>query len=231
VDRDDELVERLLHARYSCRSFRSDPVPRPTIERMLALSQRAASWCNTQPWRLIVTEGEGTERFRTALYDHAQSRLNSGDVSVDPDIPFPEAYKGAADARRREVGGQLYSAVGIVRGDRAGVTKQALENYRLFGAPHVLLIHVDRSLGSYGLVDCGVYLGTLLLAAQSLGISMIPQAALASYSSFIRSHFGISDDMVCVAGASFGYGDESHPANAFRSTRAELVDVVRWVTD
>ena len=56
---------------------------------------------------------------------------------------------------------------------------QALENFRLFGAPHVLIVTSERDLGVYGAVDCGLYGGSLLLAAQSLGIATIAQAALA----------------------------------------------------
>lgn len=222
-------LESLLFDRHSCRAFLPDRVPRAEIEKMLALAQRSASWCNTQPWQLTVTEGAGTERFRTALHDHASARLGAGDVALDPDIPFPQRYNGVYDQRRREVGGQLYEAVGVARGDRAGSIRQSLENFRFFGAPHVLLIHVDRDLGAYGAVDCGVFLGTLLLAAESLGIAMIPQAALASYSGLVREHFGISETMSCVAGASFGYADCAHPANGFRASRAGIADAVRWV--
>jgi len=227
---EDEVLETLLRGRFSCRSYLPKPVPRNLIERMLSIAQRSASWCNTQPWRVTVTEGEGTERFREALFDHATARIGAGDFSLDPDFEFPRRYNGVADIRRKEVGGQLYEAVGIERGDRDGSSKLALENYRFFNAPHALLIHVDRDLGTYGAVDCGVYLGTLLLAAQSLGIAMIPQAALAAYSPFVRDYFDIPDDMLCLVGASFGYSDKGHPANSFRSSRAELSDVVNWVT-
>lgn len=224
-----EVLEKLLLGRHSCRAFQAGPVPRPVIERMLVLAQRAASWCNTQPWNISITEGEGTERFRAALYAHASAQLGAGNATLDPDMPFPHRYNGVLDQRRKEVGGQLYAAVGIERGDRVGSTRQALENFRFFGAPHALLIHVDRDLGAYGAIDCGVFLGTLMLAAESLGIAMIPQAALASYSSFIRDYFGITDNLICVAGASFGYSDLDHPANSFRTSRAQVSDSVRWV--
>lgn len=227
---EDDVLQDLLSRRHSCRAFKPDPVPRAGIEKMLGLAQMSASWCNTQPWRVTVTEGQGSERFRETLYNHASSRIGSGDPTLDPDFAFPEKYEGQADIRRKEVGGQLYEAVGIARGDRLGSARQALENFRLFNAPHALLIHVDRNLGSYGVLDCGVYLGTLLLAAESLGIAMIPQAALATYSSFVRDYFEIPDNMACLVGASFGYSDPDHPANSFRSSRAQLPDVVNWVS-
>lgn len=230
---DSQLLARLLADRYSCRGYRSDPVPRSVIERMLTIAQMSSSWCNSQPWRVIVTEGEGTERFRKALYDHAvaDTAANNGVPQMKPDFDFPAAYRGVYKDRQREVGWQLYESVGVTYGDREASGKQALENFRLFGAPHMLLITSERDLGTYGAIDCGLYVGSMLLAAQSLGIGMIPQAALATYAPLMHDYFGIPDSRMVVVGASFGYADDSHPANNFRSRRAPLTDVVQWVTE
>jgi hypothetical protein len=34
-----------------------------------------------------------------------------------------------------------------------------------------------------------------------------------------------------LCGLSFGWRDENHPANGFRTSRASLDEVVRWVRD
>jgi len=229
---ESEVLARLLAERFSCRGYRPDPVPRPVIERMLSIAQLSASWCNSQPWQAIVTEGPGTERFRKALFDHAMAdaAANGGIPHMEPDFPFPAAYRGVYKERQREVGWQLYESVGVAFGDRVASGKQALENFRLFGAPHMLLVTSERDLGVYGAIDCGLYVGSVLLAAQSLGLGMIPQAALATYAPMMREYFNIPDNRMIVVGASFGYADDSHPANAFRSRRADLSDVVQWVT-
>ncbi|HEY4833806.1 MAG TPA: nitroreductase family protein, partial [Bradyrhizobium sp.] len=49
-----DVLEDLLGERFSCRAFWPDPVPRSTIERILAAAQKTASWCNSQPWRLAI---------------------------------------------------------------------------------------------------------------------------------------------------------------------------------
>lgn len=226
-----ETLGDLLKGRFSCRAYKSDQVPRPVIERMLTLAQLSASWCNSQPWQTIVTEGEGTERFRAALFDHAVAdhAAHGGVPDMQPDFDFPTAYRGLYKERQREVGWQLYESVGVAYGDRAASGKQALENFRFFGAPHVLVVTSERDLGTYGAVDCGLYMGTLLLAAESLGLGMIPQAALATYAPLMRDFFNIPDHRMVVFGASFGYPDREHPANAFRSRRSALSDAVSWV--
>lgn len=227
------VLSRLLAERFSCRGYRPDPVPQHVIERMLGIAQMSASWCNSQPWQVIVTAGEGTERFRKMLFDHAVADhgANKGVPHMEPDFPFPAAYRGVYKERQREVGWQLYESVGVAYGDRVASGKQALENFRLFGAPHMLLITSERDLGVYGAIDCGLYMGSLLLAAQSLGLGMIPQAALATYAPLMREYFKIPDNRMIVVGASFGYAEDSHPANSFRSRRADLADVVQYVTD
>lgn len=224
------VVSQLLTDRFSCRAYRDDPVPRDVIETMFAISQSAASWCNSQPWQVHVTEGAATERFRKAFYDRAMADATAGAMAPQSDFPFPAAYTGVYKERQREVGWQLYEAVGIAYGDRKASGMQALENFRLFGAPHALVITTERDLGTYGVLDCGSYLGTLLLAAQSLGIAMIPQAAFANYSPLLHEFFEIPESRAVVCGASFGYADLDHPANSFRSRRATADDAVTWMS-
>lgn len=220
---DVEVLQRLLSARFSCRGFLPDTVDKGLIEKWLETAQRSPSWCNTQPWQLVVTSGEGTHAFINGLQ---KAMLNDKHA---PDFLFPGTYEGVCLERRREVGFQLFDSVGIKKGDREASAKQTAENYRLFGAPHVALLTVPKSLGVYGAVDAGIYIGILLLAAQALGLGCIAQASLAGFPDFVRRHFALPDDRMVVCGVSFGYADHGHPINGFRSNRAQLAQVVQWV--
>jgi nitroreductase len=221
-----EILDELLSERFSCRAFRPDPVPRSTIERILAAAQKTASWCNSQPWQLAITSGAATGKFRDVMYAVASSgRPNSGD------FPFPREYRGVYLDRRRESGFQLYNSLGIPRGDKAAYARQALENFNFFGAPHVAIIHTDEALGVYGAIDCGGYVTSFMLAAQALGIATVPQAALAFHSEVVRKHFGLSDDRRVVCGISFGFPDRGHKANSYRTTRANIADTVTFVDE
>jgi len=217
-------LEQLMAARFSCRAFLPEPVAPATIERILTAAQMTASWCNSQPWRLEITSGKATETFRQVMYAAASSgKPSSGD------FPFPREYTGVYLARRRESGFQLYNALDIPRGDKAGYARQALENYNFFGAPHVAIIHTDEALGTYGAIDCGGYVTSFMLAAQALGVATVPQAALAFHSDVVRQHFGLGDDRRVVCGISFGYPDRAHKANSYRTARAALEETVRFV--
>ena len=104
-----------------------------------------------------------------------------------------------------------------------------MENFNFFGAPHVAIIHTDEALGVYGAVDCGGYVTSFMLAAQALGLATVPQAALAHHAAEIREHLKLGDDRKVVCGISFGYADREHKANGYRTSRAGLSDVVRFI--
>src|SRR6195952_4337216 len=219
-----DVLDELLQERFSCRAYKPEPVPRATIDRVSVAAQRTASWCNSQPWQVVIASGEAKENFRKAIYAEASSG-----APEDGDFEFPREYLGVYLDRRRESGFQLYNTLGIARGDRAAYAKQALENYNFFGAPHVAIIHTDEALGIYGAIDCGAYVGNFMLAAQAFGLGTIPQAALARHSGMIRRHFGIADDRRVVCGISFGFADRDHKINSYRTSRAGLSDTVTFV--
>jgi nitroreductase len=217
-----DTLTQILGARYSCRAYRPDPVPRAVVEQIVTAAGRVPSWCNAQPWQVIVTDKPETDRFRDALFAHASQN------GSQPDLDWPKQYTGAYRDRRRTCGWQLYEAVGVEKGDRAASAAQMMENFRLFGAPHVAIVTSEADLGPYGVMDCGGFLTAFTLAAQALGVATIPQAAVAGHGRFVHEFFGIPDTRLVLAAISFGYEDTGHPANAFRTERAPLDDVLDW---
>ncbi|MGN7780663.1 nitroreductase [Mycolicibacterium sp. 22603] len=213
----------LMYHRWSCRGFLPDDVPRAVIEQIVDIARRTPSWCNTQPWHLHITSGAATDTFRTSL---AQSW--AADPQLHTDFEFPATYEGEFLERRRASGWQLYEALGVEKGDRAASAREMLRNFEFFGAPHVAIVTAPDSLGVYGAVDCGLFVQSFLLAAQSYGVAAVPQAALASHSHFIRSHFDLPADRRVLLGISFGYPDPDHPANSYRTPRRAVEDVVTW---
>ncbi|SDE20481.1 nitroreductase [Ruegeria marina] len=215
-------LDDLLAARHSCRAFRPDAVPRADIERIVATARRVPSWCNAQPWQLVITSGPETEAFRAALTAEVQSGV------AKPDLAFPTGYSGVYQDRRRSCGWALYEAVGVEKGDRQGSAAQMMKNFSLFGAPHCAIVSSPAELGGYGAMDCGGFVAAFTLAAQALEVATIPQAAVASYAPFLHRHFGIGEDRLILCAISFGYSDTGHPANGFRTDRAPVAEIVEW---
>lgn len=218
------MLKLLLDERRSCRAFRRDPVARGTILNILSAAQKTASDCNIQPWRIRIVSGKALDSLRRAMYERALSG-----ASPVSDIPPISRYLGVYQDRRRDCGWQLYGALGIARGDREASAKQALENFRFFGAPHLALITTPASLGVRGMVDCGGYLTTFMLASRALGVGTVAQASIAYRADVIREQLAIPDDEHIVCGVSFGWPDEYHPANGYRTSRASLEEVVDFI--
>ena len=216
-------LDTLLDQRHSCRGFLDQPVERTLVERIVTTAQKVPSWCNSQPWQLIVLSAGETNRLRETLFDAA-----SASAPMSPDVEFPERYQGTYKERRSDCGWQLYDAVGVAKGDRTASDRQMRENFRFFGAPHLALVTSPVELGAYGLLDCGAFVTGFMVAAQALGLASIAQAALAGYAPLVRKKLEIAEDRHILCGISFGYSDPAHPANRFRTARAVVDDVMEW---
>ncbi|MBA4607611.1 nitroreductase [Aeromicrobium sp. Marseille-Q0843] len=214
-----QVLDQLLASRFSCRGYTDEPVPEDEIRAILSSAARTPSWCNVQPWHVDVVSGEALTRLRDDLM---------ADASLGSDYPFPPGYDGVHAERRREVGWQLYEAVGVAKGDREGSAREMLRNFEFFGAPHVAILSAPESLGVYAAIDCGLFVQSFLLAAQARGVATIAQAALAQKSDFLRKWLEMPQDRLVVCGISFGHADPDHPANSFRAGRAPLDDVTRF---
>ncbi|MEC3768843.1 nitroreductase [Cupriavidus sp. SS-3] len=221
---DIDALRRLIFGRATCRAYLRDGVPEDVIRSIVDAARGTASWCNTQPWDLVITSGGSTEKFRNALMEQVRKH-----PELDSDFPFPDEYRGVYLDRRRQAGFQLYEALGIGRGDKEQRESQSFENFRLFGAPHVAIVTVPEELGAYGAVDAGGFVSAFLLSAQAHGVATTPQAALAMQSSFIRKYFAIPEGRKVVCGISFGYADRAHPVNGYRTERARVDDILRLV--
>jgi nitroreductase len=203
----------LVSDRRSCRGFLPEPLPKSLLNELFATAQCAPSWCNVQPWRIAVTEPPCTAKMTAALVAAASAEPACADV------PFPVDYPSPYLEHRRACGGALYGAMGIARGDKDRRREAWLRNYRAFDAPHIAIVSCDRRLGPYAYLDVGVWLGTLLAAAASLGIATCPMASIAGYPKVLRAHLPIADTEVILVGIALGTSDPDVPANRCRTPR------------
>lgn len=225
-DGDFAALERTLTHRRSCRGYLPDEVPRDVIEQVLSAAQHTASWCNTQPWQLHIVSGEARDALSKAAVENVISTFGQ---PVPSDFPFPRAFTGVYDERRKDVGWQLYDAVGVQRGDRDASAMQMLRNFEFFGAPHVAIVTTDADLGVYGAIDCGLYVNSFMLAAEALGLGTCAQAAIGQVAPAIREFLALPDDRQVVCGISFGHPDPDHPSAQFMSRRAPVTDAVTFI--
>ena len=213
----------LMNSRFSCRAFLTKEVDQKTIDQIIKTAQKVPSWCNSQPWKVSLLRRETKELLCEKLLPSAKQTFET------PDINFPERYACIYKTRRATCGWQLYNAVGVQKGDIEGAGRQMAKNYEFFGAPHVAIITAPKDLGAYGVLDCGAFITAFTLAAAALGVSSIPQAAIAGRAPIVREVLNIEEDRNVLCAISFGFADTDHPANSFRTQRADLDEFVEWV--
>jgi nitroreductase len=218
-------LDQTILGRRSVRGFLRRPVPRNVLEEVLGLAQHAPSNCNVQPWRTYVATGETTKALRAALV----SAVRSGEAST---MTAPvDSFVGTYRDKQVACAVELYGKMGIARDDREGRQRAMLRNFEFFDAPHVAYVCMSKSFGIGVALDVGMYVQTLMLAMQSRGIGSCAQAALRAYPEIVAEQLGIPDDEQILCGLSFGYEDESVPANQTRQPRDPVSSNVFFVGD
>lgn len=219
----DEL-EATWRARSSRRAYLPEPIDPATLTRVFELGQTAPSWCNVQPWRVVVTTPPRTQAIAAALQAAATAGM------IKPEIPFPLDYPDPYKQRRVDCGVTLYKAMNIARDDKASRYGAWLRNYALFDAPHVAIVACDRRLGPYAYLDVGVWLGYVLTACAAVGIDTCPMASIAAYPDTLRANLLIGDHEIILFGMVLGHADATSPTNRCRTTREPLETNVTFVT-
>ena len=219
-----EAVDAAITSRRSIRAFLDRPVAREDVERILDVAARAPSGTNTQPWKVYVLTGQARERLCDAI----------GRVNADPQgakehteeyAYYPREWISPYVDRRRKVGWDLYSLLGLTRDNKAGMAAQHSRNYRFFDAPVGLIFTIDRIMEQGSWLDYGMFLQNIMVAARARGLDTCPQAAFTQYHRVIARELELPENEMVVCGMALGWADperientlvtEREPAQAF----------------
>jgi nitroreductase len=217
-----ELIEG-LETRRSVRGFKSTPVSKELLTRILNAANRSPSYTNSQPWEVAVVTGAKRDELSKVLYDLAASGAPS-----NPDEPSPKSWPQNIAERTKVHGAKRFAALGVGRDDHARRDELRLANFKFFDAPCAMLIFMDKSLGPWSTLDMGIFIQSLTLAAHGLGLGTCLQASLSYYPDAVRKTLNIPDDKKLICGLSLGYPDLDAPLNIYRSARKELEDFSTW---
>jgi nitroreductase len=230
---DPASVETAIGTRFSCRAFHRDrPVPRAVLEEILAIARRSPSGTNTQPWRVYVLQGKA----RDALVDKVCAAHDA--VYADPALAadyreswdyYPQKWVSPFIDRRRENGWSLYGLLGIAKGEKDRMHAQHQRNYHFFDAPVGFMFTIDKVLGRGSLMDYGMFLQNIMVAARAHGLHTCPQAAWNGFGKIVMPHVGAGDNEILVCGMSMGYAVEDAPVNAFHTPREAVETFTTWL--
>ncbi|AMO24708.1 nitroreductase [Ramlibacter solisilvae] len=229
---DPASVDAAIESRFSTRAFLPKPVSRDTIAHILRVASRAPSGTNVQPWKVYVLQGHG----RDSLVEKVCAAHDAVYLNPALAVEYPEEYDYYPQKwvppfidRRRENGWSLYGLLGIVKGEKDKMHAQHHRNFRFFDAPVGLMFTLDRILGRGSLVDYGMFLQSIMVAARAQGLHTCPQAAWLSFSKVVLPHIGAGPEEMLVCGMSLGYADESATVNTFHTPRMPVEEFTSWV--
>jgi nitroreductase len=225
-------VEQAIESRQSMRQFLPTAVPRATIARLIEVASRAPSGTNTQPWKTYVLQGASKDALVDKVCQaHDALRANpelAAEYKEEYDY-YPQKWVSPYIDRRRENGWSLYGLLGIGKGDKDKMHAQHQRNYRFFDAPVGLMFTMDRVMGRGSLMDYGMFLQNIMVAARAHGLHTCPQAAWNGFAKIILPHIGAGADEMLVCGMSLGFADETALVNTFRTPRVSAPEFTKWL--
>lgn len=225
-------VELAITSRMSVRAFLPKNIDKSVVLNLLNIASRAPSGTNTQPWKVYVLEGKTLEGLCAkvcAAYD---------EIAANPELAkefqpaynyYPEKWFSPYIDRRRENGWGLYGLLGITKADKDKMHAQHRRNFEAFGAPTCLFFTIDKELGMGSMLDYGMFLQNIMVAARGEGLDTCPQAAWNDYAKIILPVIGAHDNEMLVCGMALGYADKNEIVNTFHTPRVSAEEFTQWV--
>jgi nitroreductase len=107
--------------------------------------------------------------------------------------------------------------------------EQQQRNFRFFDAPVGLMFTVDKVMGRGSLVDYGMFMQNIMVAARARGLHTCPQAAWNGFAKIVLPHIGAGPDEMLVCGMSLGYADETDKVNTLHTPRQTVAEFTTWL--
>ena len=225
-------IQQAMDSRMSARAFTQQAVSQEVITDILHLASRAPSGTNTQPWKVYVLQGESRHSLVTkvcAAHDEIRAHPEKAADYREAYDYYPEKWVSPYIDRRRENGWSLYGLLGIGKADKDKMHLQHQRNYKFFDAPVGLMFTLDKVMGRGSLVDYGMFLQSVMLAARAHGLHTCPQAAWNGFATIILPHIGSGPDEMLVCGMALGYADDEDIVNTFRTPREAVASFTHWL--
>jgi len=227
-----EVVDEAITTRMSARAFTNQEVPRSLLEEILMVASKAPSGTNTQPWKVYVLQGQTKDQLCDkvcALHDAIRDDPNRAQEYKEAYPYYPQKWVSPYIERRRENGWSLYGLLGIGKADKDKMHAQQQRNYRYFDAPIGLVFTMDDVMERGTLLDYGMFLQNIMIAARARGLHTCPQAAWNSFAKIILPHIGAAPSELMVCSMALGWRDESHVSNQLITPRETVESFTHWV--
>jgi nitroreductase len=230
----------VLKSRRSIRAFSDKEVKQSILDEILREALESPSSSNTQPYKLAVATGETCKKLGNALLSNYQkshkiqkqplplkiiSAITSNALPDGDFKPIMGKYPPTFQERRVATGMGLYEVLGIERKDKKARDEQMARNFTFFDAPVAIFIFIHPGMKHTALLDAGIMLQSLMLAATNKGLGTCAQGALGIWRSPVEKHFKIPKDYKLVCGLALGYPEEDK-VNSYRPEKLDLEELL-----
>ena len=217
--------ESVIRGRRSIRAYEPERVPEGVIREILGAARWAPSWRNTQAWNVWVLTGGALQRFKDELKAAAER-----DDPAALDLPATAEWPQACSAR---IAGTMKSRAATLEaaGEPSDPAAALARMADLFGAPCLLVFGFDDCLAeAYAGFDTGAFVQNVCLGAYDRGLGTCIVATVIRYPDVLRRLLPGAEGMRFVVSVTLGYPQPGAAANTFARSRADLDELVTWVS-
>ena len=235
---DSSSFSTFLASRRSTRDFLPKPVSQDIVDAILTDAMTAPSWSNTRPYMVAVATGEVRDRISAELqrrwaiagpamrgswWDKVLFFLKRDGLPTS-DYQVWRPYPKDVQPRSQKIGRDLYTHIGVTRGDKVGRDEQWARNFDMFGAPVAIFVFTHKGLPTYAVSDAGLFMQNLILSAHARGLGTCAQGALALWSDPVKAEFDVPKQYKLLCGIALGYPSKEK-VNGFRAERLPIGDI------
>ncbi len=211
----------IIKERKSIRAFKPEGISREKVQEVLGAAFRAPSAINLQPWEVTVVMDEERRRLsRRLLKAYREKRISCSPGNVKP-MPTVFTTRGVQSFNA------MKPYLDEMGSDFNGYINEGSCNF--YGAPVAIILSIDDSFSKARLVDIGIFLGYLVLAAHNTGLLTCPIGLITAYEDDVKDVLNIPENKHVVIGLALGNPDPDSPVNRFTSPRDEPDKMVRWI--
>jgi len=211
-------ITQTIRTRISTRAFLNKPVTRETINELLDITRWSPSGGNVQPWRVDVVTGRARERVINTVKKAMAGNMFSNEAELQV---YPSKLWEPHRTYRYGVGEAMYEKLGIPREDKAARFAHLARNFEFFGAPVGMFFSLDRRFDKGQWAHLGMFMQTLCLAAEEMGLGTCMQEAWTPQAKTVSKVLELPESQQLYCGLALGYADTNAPVNSLRSDRAK----------
>ncbi len=207
------MIEEVMRTRRSVRHFKSDPVPRELVERLITAAITAPSASNKQPWKFLVVENRELVARMAAAVRVTTERIERH---------IPEASRAAFHAYGEYFTRFEHAPLVIVPIYKSLTVLSNLVGPEL---PAPDRSAVEQMEQSSGLIGTSLALENLLLVAHELGLGASGMTGPLVARAELKALLDVPPSWDIVALVPLGFPDE-RPEPTERKSAAQ---VTRWI--